>query len=284
MMTTLAVLCCAAMLASTVASLRVEAQFGASVSAPLPANWSVVLPSAGSWSGGSNLTYTVLAEYGTTGRVAVVGNPKSYFNVHCAGCAAAQRCPGVVETVEVQAKINGCRYATNGGPFSESTGSCVTPIITNGTVMNNESQGTYQCIGMFRNGSWVLGYIDPTLYPDVRELMCGFSMLVVDGEALTFQNPEIAPRTAFGIDEQGALITLVAEGSEVVYTGLTLNQTSQWMRGLGARYAINMDGGGSSTSYWMDNGGVQGCPTCVDQPYCCLRSVTTIMCVLPDHE
>lgn len=269
---------------TTVLALTFQAQLGTSVTPPLPTNWSVVLPSAGSWGGGSNLTYKVLAEYGTTGRVAVIGNPKSYFNVHCAGCESAQRCTGVLETVEVQAKINGCRYATNGGPFSETTGSCVTPIITNGTVVNNESQGTFQCIGMFRNGSWVLGYVDPTLYPDVRELMCGFQMLVVDGEAFTFKDPEIAPRTAYGIDEHGGLITLVAEGSEVVYTGITLNQTAQWMLGLGARYAIGMDGGGSSTSYWTDNGGVQGCPTCIDQPYCCLRSVTTIMCVLPDHD
>lgn len=267
----------------TVMSLSTAAQFGSLMSPPLPANFSVVLPSAGGSTGGANLSYKLYAEYATTGRVATIGNPRNYFRVHCAGCGTAQRCPGVLETVEIQAKINSCRYATNGGPFGMSDGSCVTPIIVNGTVMNNEPQGTFQCIGMFQNGSWILGYVDPSLYPQVRNMMCGFQFLVVDGEEYSFTDPEIAPRTVFGIDGNGALITLVAEGSEVEYTGLTLNQTSQWIKNLGARYAINMDGGGSSTSYWTDNGGVQGCPTCIDQPYCCSRSVTTILCIPPDQ-
>jgi hypothetical protein len=247
--------------------------------ATLAANFSVVLQSPGTWTGPSNFSYSVYASFGTTGRVAIVGNPKSYFRVHCAGCEAAQKCPGVLETVEVQAKINNCRYATNGGPFGMINGDCITPIIVNGSIMNNASQGSFQCVGMFRNGSWILGFIDPDLYSNILNMMCGFEFLVVDGQALSFSAQEVAPRTVFGFTDDGALITLVAEGSEVAYTGLTLNQTSQWIQQLGARYAINMDGGGSSTSYWADNGGVQGCPTCIDEPYCCSRSVTTIMCV-----
>jgi len=48
---------------------------------------------------------------------------------------------------------------------------------------------------------------------------------------------------------------------------------------LGAVWAINLDGGGSSTSWLGDNLGVQGCPTFNDMPCCCSRSVTTISCI-----
>ena len=130
-----------------------------------------------------------------------------------------------------------------------------------------------------KNGSWVLGNVSRVLYPSILNLFCGFEWLVIDGAAVTFREKEIAPRTTFGLSSSGEMISLVAEGSEVAYTGLTLNQTAAWMVELGAVWAINLDGGGSSTSWLEENNGVQGCPTCIDQPYCCSRSVTTISCI-----
>lgn len=245
-----------------------------------PSNFSVSFPAASAPT--ANVTYEVIAAYNTTGRVAVVKHPAEYFHVYCAGCDTYGNCTGKLEVVSAQAARHRCRYATNGGPFA--VGSCLSPIISNGTVMSRIPQGTFQCVGMFFNGSWMLGYVDPALYSQIRNLMCGFNWLVVDGEPLTFSDIEIAPRTAFGFDDDGALITLVAEGSEVVFKGITMNQTASWMKALGSKWAINMDGGGSSTSYWPENGGVQGCPTCIDEPFCCERSVSTIMCVPYDLQ
>ena len=228
---------------------------------------------------GSNVSYQIFADHVTTGRVALVSNPKNHWFVFCAGCETRRECVGITETVEVQARVHQCRYATNGGPFGGPT--CITPVISNNTIMSDLvlTEG-YQCIAMTRDsGDWLLGNISRALYPTISNLFCGFNWLVVNNSVLTYNDTEIAPRTAFGVDALGRMISLVAEGSEVAHTGLTLNQTAVWMSQLGAKYAINLDGGGSSTSWWHANGGVQGCPTCMDEPFCCLRSVTTINCL-----
>jgi hypothetical protein len=244
-----------------------------------PKDFYVVLPSSGDGAGDPNMTYSLYAKYGTTGRVATIGNPKNHWYVYCAGCADRGICTGATETVELQALFHGCKYATNGGPFGGHN--CITPVISNGSIVSDLAlPAGYQCVAMLKNGSWALGNISTSLFPFIANLHCGFEWLVTNGQALTVDVLEIAPRTAIGIDSAGAMISLVAEGSEVAFTGLTLNQTAAWMVDLGAVWAINMDGGGSSTSFLLENNGVQGCPTCIDQPYCCSRSVTTISCVL----
>jgi len=134
-------------------------------------------------------------------------------------------------------------------------------------------------MAMMKNGSWILGNISTSLYQNIVNLFCGFEWLVVDGVTLSDGSTFIAPRTTFGIDSEGAMLSLVAEGSETAKIGLTLDQTAKWMVELGARWAINLDGGGSSNSWLEENGGVQGCPTCIDTPCCCSRGVTTISCV-----
>ncbi len=274
------VLCLAALAAMAAASdASLLPRHPGPVDGAPPTDFYVILPSSGNGSAASaELTYDLFARYGTTGRLATIRNPKNHFAVHCAGCTTRGSCTGATETVELQALFHGCRYATNGGPFGGKT--CITPVITNGTIMSDlPLPAGYQCVAMLKNGSWALGNISTGLYSAIADMHCGFQWLVVNGQALTSSGLEIAPRTVFGIDPTGAMLSLVAEGSEAAYTGLTLNQTAQWALALGALWAINMDGGGSSTSFLRDNNGVQGCPTCIDQPYCCSRSVTTISCI-----
>ncbi len=56
------------------------------------------------------------------------------------------------------------------------------------------------------------------------------------------------PRTAVGLDASGrTLLLLVAAGRRGDVVGLTLAQTAQLLRELGAWQAFNLDGGGSST-------------------------------------
>lgn len=71
-----------------------------------------------------------------------------------------------------------------------------------------------------------------------------------------------------------------ADGIETVFVGLTLNQLAEWMLLLGAVYAINLDGGGSSVT--VVNGTIVDAPRCTDLPtVVCERSVTTAVCVMP---
>jgi exopolysaccharide biosynthesis protein len=55
------------------------------------------------------------------------------------------------------------------------------------------------------------------------------------------------PRTAFGVKEDGTVISYVADGREADHSsGLTLKNLAEEMQAQGCKYAVNFDGGGSS--------------------------------------
>ena len=67
------------------------------------------------------------------------------------------------------------------------------------------------------------------------------------------------PRTAVGIARSGRrLILAVVDGRQKGYSdGMTLRETAELMRALGARDAINLDGGGSSTLVYRTQSGMR---------------------------
>jgi hypothetical protein len=96
---------------------------------------------------------------------------------------------------------------------------------------------------------WALAPLHP------MEAVGGFPVLVRDSAipagaasagAASFSGPN--PRTAVGIGADGRRVLLVViDGRRPgVTAGMTLQQTADLMRGLGAREALNLDGGGSS--------------------------------------
>jgi Phosphodiester glycosidase len=65
----------------------------------------------------------------------------------------------------------------------------------------------------------------------------------------------IAPRSAIGLDRSEKTLILVAiEGGEPA-SGLYTYDLALLMTGLGAYNAVNLDGGGSTTFYWLPTGG-----------------------------
>jgi exopolysaccharide biosynthesis protein len=63
------------------------------------------------------------------------------------------------------------------------------------------------------------------------------------------------PRSAIGIARDGRrLILVVVDGRQMPYSdGMTNRELATLMLGLGARTAMNLDGGGSSTLVYADN-------------------------------
>ena len=237
--------------------------------------------------GGANLRFTLEARFGTTGRIARLANPSGHWHVACPGCATHGRCDGGDrQSVDVQARRHNCVYASNLGPFSfNKTAQCFGPLVSDGRVVQpigGPNAGAV-CVGLFRAPAkqWFVGHAAAAVpfLDKLEQLACGFTWLVVDGVALTSADREVAPRTALGIDRRGRLVSLVAEGSEVMRIGLVPNATAVWMRDLGARYAVNFDGGGSSTTYYAPNFGVQGVPTNNDTFCFALRDVAAIQCI-----
>lgn len=92
--------------------------------------------------------------------------------------------------------------------------------------------------------------------PGWQLAVSGTPWLVRDGRARTAEDDATCaslcaqphPRTALGLDASGRqLLVLLAAGRRGDVKGLTLAQTAQLLRELGAVQAFNLDGGGSST-------------------------------------
>ena len=75
--------------------------------------------------------------------------------------------------------------------------------------------------------------------------------LLVTGENVIadLDDKELHPRTAIGYSRNGRYLYLVVvDGRQPFYSeGITLAELAELMRSLGAQYAMNLDGGGSST-------------------------------------
>ncbi len=74
------------------------------------------------------------------------------------------------------------------------------------------------------------------MYVDIKEQRFG---------AINGKNP----RTAIGYTENNELIIVTVDGREEASVGMTLWEISRLMKDLGCKYAMNLDGGGSSVMY-----------------------------------
>ncbi|MBQ6488300.1 MAG: phosphodiester glycosidase family protein [Solobacterium sp.] len=81
--------------------------------------------------------------------------------------------------------------------------------------------------------------------------------LIEDGEIAVSENDEVGkakasnPRTAIGIIDANHYIFVVSDGRTDESEGLSLYQLAEFMKSLGVKCAYNLDGGGSSTMYFM---------------------------------
>lgn len=98
---------------------------------------------------------------------------------------------------------------------------------------------------------------DTRFFSSVEDLTNGVSMLVENGKAsLTWESEKAVrsfaenrhPRTAVAKLKNGQLLLLTADGRQPgVSIGMTLSELAEYLIGIGAVDAINLDGGGSTT-------------------------------------
>jgi len=109
---------------------------------------------------------------------------------------------------------------------------------------------------------WTSDAAVPTLYISKRNQMSfdapakpfnaisGEYLLVMGGNPIPdLDNTTTQPRTAIGYSKNGRIcILVVVDGRQPFYSeGITLDELAHLMISLGAQYAMNLDGGGSST-------------------------------------
>ena len=99
-----------------------------------------------------------------------------------------------------------------------------------------------------------------------KEAVGGWPIILRDGVITTAADsagatfaPVRHPRTAVGLFPDGRLLFLVVDGRQKPYSdGMTLRELARVFQSLGARDALNLDGGGSSTFVLRDSLGYAG--------------------------
>eukprot|EP01125_Pyxidicula_operculata_P000513 TRINITY_DN10524_c0_g1_i1.p1 TRINITY_DN10524_c0_g1~~TRINITY_DN10524_c0_g1_i1.p1 ORF type:complete len:266 (+),score=30.32 TRINITY_DN10524_c0_g1_i1:48-845(+) len=227
----------------------------------------------------ADLTYSVHYDktLNVTGYMAVVANPINHFHVYFSNNGSGS-CWGR-EGTDVQAKKNNCLFAVNGGPFSFNDPTCVGNIVSDGKIVLVEKTDNRN-FGLTKDGVFVMGNLTEHEIKTLgfTQLVTGFNWLAREGKNVVPVGGPVAPRTMIATDVEGRLLLLEVDGIEAVKVGLTLHQAAAFFLRLGAYNAINLDGGGSSAT-WYD-GKIVDTPTCQDTPSpVCVRAVTTIMCI-----
>lgn len=118
----------------------------------------------------------------------------------------------------------------------------------------------------------------------VMDSVGGMPVLVSNSKALT--NPgchdyfcSTNPRTGVGITADGHILLVVVDGRSSSSAGMTLDAFAHYMITLGAKYAINLDGGGGS-AMWIAGQGLVNHPS----DYSGERPVTNAVLVLPGAD
>jgi len=160
-----------------------------------------------------------------------------------------------------------------GGRTVHADGGVVTPMTVSGQRCDGPAPfvaaGTVMLDGSRFNpsGNFLESYARPGTtaqltaklgFPGAVDVLGGNPVLIAGGTMHTADLDgsgafyERQPRTAVGITADGSMLLVVVDGRQPGYSvGMTLGELAELMNTLGARHAINLDGGGSS-AMWLN--------------------------------
>ena len=158
--------------------------------------------------------------------------------------------------------------ATNGNGYNMTTGQPSGVWAMGGTVIQ-EYTGSTAFFAILKDGRAVMGktVAEWNAYkadPGIQEAINAFgSILVWDGavsvSATGSYYTDRASRTMMGVTEDGKVLLIVVDGRQEPFScGASMAELAQIMMEAGAKYAINLDGGGSTT-YMAKNEGTNDC-------------------------
>lgn len=143
--------------------------------------------------------------------------------------------------------------AINADMYNMETGDPWGVVVKDGVEIHSYApvRTEWDFFGVCKDGTPIYG--DRQVYEnnkDVIQQALGIHSVLVDHGAVvnTDFTLKLAPRTAVGVRSDQSVFFLLADGRKDPYShGLTLAETAQLMKDLGAVWAGNLDGGGSST-------------------------------------
>ena len=135
-------------------------------------------------------------------------------------------------------------------------------VIRNGVVYRSDAEPGTEVLCIYADGTMQI--IDPSEVSAEelveRGVWQAFSFgpaLIENGETAVSVSEEVSkaktsnPRTAIGIIDANHYVFVVSDGRTDESEGLSLYQLAEFMKSLGVKCAYNLDGGGSSTMYFM---------------------------------
>lgn len=134
-------------------------------------------------------------------------------------------------------------------------------VIRGGVVYRSVSAGN-EDLAIMSDGSFVIFNEDDVTTDELVsagavDVFSFGPALVTDGEVSVDEDDEVGramasnPRTAIGITESGEYLFIVSDGRTDESEGLSLSELAEFAKSLGAVTCYNLDGGGSSTMYFM---------------------------------
>ncbi|KAL8615311.1 hypothetical protein ACOMHN_038050 [Nucella lapillus] len=228
-----------------------------------------------------------------------VYNPERTLSVvepgHRGSCEETK---GVRVRVQDMASHNQCVFAANAGYFNTHTGKCLGNIVSDGRLVQDSGGIQNVHFGITKQGQIFTGYLSEIelVTLQFKQLVGGVVWLLRDGEIYVDESRNIecpdteetgpldrfisvvSARTAVGHDAQGHVLMVQLDG-KTNKQGVNLRELAALLKDLGFVNAINLDGGGSTTS--VVNGTVVNYPSdkCVNSSWNCARPVSTVLCV-----
>lgn len=187
----------------------------------------------------------------------------------------------------------------NAGFFDTKTNQCLGNVYSDSKYIHTAADDNPRAIfGLLEDGSLLIGYVNNSVIQSnhighgFKALVEGAGWLIRDSQINVNQSDKIehlgnhfitekAPRNAIGWDKQGRLLMFQIDGDEILNQGYGLFEFAEVLLQIGMVQAINLDGGGSSTTVYQQK--LVSQPTCIDIPLICERAVTTITCVKSSH-
>lgn len=135
-------------------------------------------------------------------------------------------------------------------------------VIRNGVLYREEGREGQEDLVLYQDGSMVVireGEVsaEELVSQGAWQVWSFGPALIENGEIAVSTTDEVAkamqdnPRTAIGILENGDYVMVVSDGRTDASEGLSLYELADFLKGLGAVTAYNLDGGGSSTMVYQ---------------------------------
>ncbi|HLS95299.1 MAG TPA: phosphodiester glycosidase family protein [Sphingobacterium sp.] len=147
--------------------------------------------------------------------------------------------------------------AVNGGFFDTKNGGAVDFIQVDGKVVNTSKRkiDRTNALFLFSRKKIAIALSTDTTYERERypNVMLAGPLLLQDHRPYPLTknafNENRHPRTAIGVTADNKLLVLVVDGRHRMAHGMSLCELTDVLRWLGAKDAMNLDGGGSSSLY-----------------------------------